>query len=96
VRSFVHIQKCADTVACAVIIVQADLPKRRSRQNVERRAGRSPGEHCGCERNVPFQDARKTLHLVRSRLAKMNGAGDVGRAIAGGEEEKAQMKNTCS
>jgi hypothetical protein len=92
VRSFVHIQKRANAVASAVIIVQADLPKRRARQNVERRARCSLGKHNGCERNVPFQDARKALHLVRSRLAKMNGSSDVGRAITG--EEMAQMQKT--
>ena len=53
-----HIQRCADAVACPVAVVEALPPERRAGERVERAAGSALGEDGDVQRDVTLSEAK--------------------------------------
>lgn len=75
-------QVAAEAVPGTVIEVEADLPEGEARQAVEVMLTAAIRKDCERELDVPLQDAGELCpqRLGRCRLAKPDGAGDVGSA----------------
>ena len=86
-RAFVHVEERAEAVSRAVAEVEAVLPERRARDDVELVARGAVREHGAGERNVALKHARVAAALVLARLAKVERARNVRRTVAGIERE---------
>ena len=76
-----HVQQVADAVAGAVVIVEAQLPERHARQDVEVDAGAALLEAGGRHVQMAAQHGGVVALLLFGELADRKGAGDVGAAL---------------
>ena len=79
-RRFVHVQKIAHAMPCAMPVVALGLPQWRAANRVYHRRGDAIGEHGAGKGDVRLQHQREIADLRGGGRADGDGARDVGGA----------------